>query len=213
MSHFLNTVVDKVFVLNLKRRPDRLALFRKQAENIGLTNYEVFEALDAKALGLSHKDSLIHPGMVGCYDSHVKIMQKCIDEGIESYLVFEDDALFIDGFNFYLDIAWPHIPTDWEFLYLGYTEHHGFNTHLKQINEFVVIPQSVWGTQGFMVRGTDAIKRLLKGLETMIMQIDCQLSQVVLRGKKIKHYCVFPSIVNQQDGRDTDVQVHNMKLP
>ncbi len=205
-KHQLDNIVKSKFLINLKRRPDRLKYALEQFEKIGISDVKLIPAVDANELGLKSNIERIKPGMVGCFESHKLIMKACLDNGIESYVVFEDDPKFIDGFNQLLEMALQQLPSDWEFVYLGCTEHEGFGTHLKQVNDFWVIPNNAWGTQCFMMRGTKTIEKIYKALEVQEMQIDEQLTHMVLRTLGIKHYAVFPSMVNQLFELDSDVQ-------
>jgi GR25 family glycosyltransferase involved in LPS biosynthesis len=76
---FYNT---KKFVINLKKRPERLELIKKEFEYIGFNDVEVFEGID---MG-SH---------VGCAYSHLEIIKKAINENWENVIVFEDDIVFM----------------------------------------------------------------------------------------------------------------------
>lgn len=71
----------KKFVINLKKRPERLELVKKEFEYIGY-DVEVFEGID---LG-SH---------VGCAKSHLEIIKIAMRENLESVVVFEDDIIFM----------------------------------------------------------------------------------------------------------------------
>ena len=209
MQHPFNTLgLDAMFLLNLERRPERRKYADEQFKSIGLTGVKHWPAVDATALGLRSIVKDITPGMIGCYRSHRDIMKHCLDNNINSYIVFEDDPVFIGGFNHFIALAIENIPPDWEFIYWGCHEHKN-GQPLKFINEYWAIPCSVWGTQCFMIRNRQTIQKIYDGLEQMIMQIDCQLSQMVLRDKKINHYAVQPCAVWQKTELESDVQEPN----
>lgn len=212
MTCALNTLgLEKIFCLNLERRPDRKEHAIKQFEKIGLQGVEFVTAVDGKALGLQSTLTDITPGMIGCYESHRNIMRHCIENNIKSYLVFEDDILFIDGFNIFVQMAIEKLPADWEFVYWGCTEHNGFASHEIQINDMWVVPKSAWGTQAFMMRGR-AIKLIYEKLERMQMQIDCQLSLITLPQSGLKYYSVFPSCVEQYWDIGSDIQQRENRI-
>ncbi len=206
-----NLGLEAMFLLNLDRRPDRLVHAAQQFESIKLDGVKRWTAVDANALGLKSMIDGISPGMVGCYKSHRDIMKYCLDNNINSYIVFEDDLIFIPGFNEFLELALPQLPADWEFAYLGCTEHNNGKPY-KFINEFWAIPNSVWGTQCFMIRGRSAIQKIYDGLDQMQMQIDCQLSQIVLRGNGIKYYSIYPITVGQLYELESDIQEREQKI-
>lgn len=203
-----NLGLEAMFLLNLVRRTERRVHAEAQFKSIGLTGVKHWPAVDANALGLKSKLQDITPGMIGCYKSHREIMKHCLDNYIDSYIVFEDDIMFIPGFTEFAELAIEQIPADWEFVYWGCTEHLN-GEPLKHVNDFWAIPNSVWGTQCFMVRGHKTIQKLYDALAEMIMQIDCQLSQIVLKGQKIKHYSVYPIAVGQLYEIGSDVQKRN----
>jgi GR25 family glycosyltransferase involved in LPS biosynthesis len=71
----------KKYVINLKKRPERLELVKKEFDYIGY-DVEVFEGID---LG-SH---------VGCAKSHLEIIKLAMRDNLESVVVFEDDIIFM----------------------------------------------------------------------------------------------------------------------
>ena len=72
----------KKYVINLKKRPERLELIKKEFEYIGFNDVEVFEGIDLN----SH---------VGCALSHLELIKKAIEEDLENVIVFEDDIVFM----------------------------------------------------------------------------------------------------------------------
>lgn len=115
-----------IFVINLKRRPDRLQKFDKQS----YFNYEKIEAVDGRNSSLisenSHvfKKTRLHKlskGEKGCILSHKKILDKMIAENIAICCVLEDDAVFDESYNFIEELK--HIEENiiprCELLYIG----------------------------------------------------------------------------------------------
>jgi len=75
----LNTI--KKYVINLKRRPERLRQIDKEMQYMGW-EYELFEAIDTNSY-------------IGCILSHKAIAQKFLESNEESVMVLEDDAFFM----------------------------------------------------------------------------------------------------------------------
>lgn len=69
------------FIVNLERRPDRLAHIKTEMEYIGW-DYEIFKAVDLNNHG-------------GCTLSHVEILKIAKERGYESVMVIEDDCTFL----------------------------------------------------------------------------------------------------------------------
>jgi hypothetical protein len=103
-----NKVFEKVVVINLARRTDRLESITKQlnAHNI---EFELFEAVDGQELSVT--------GVAACAMSHRAVIEKYKD--CQSLFIFEDDAEFDGDFNAKFDDFMSKLPDDWQMLYLG----------------------------------------------------------------------------------------------
>lgn len=99
---------DRVIVINLQRRSDRLKQFDEQAKKIGF-EYEVHEAIDGKFIG-------IDPIVAGRL-SHIEVLRKI--KPLENVLICEDDAVFRDDFNEVIDEYMADLPPNWDIFYLG----------------------------------------------------------------------------------------------
>lgn len=103
-------------------------------------------------------------GAWGCYRSHLLILEKCLLEGIDSYVVFEDDAGFVPDFTERLDGFVRQLPKDWGLAYLG-GQHLFASKHPPvRISDHVYRPYNVNRTHAFMVRGRDNMKVLYRHL-------------------------------------------------
>jgi len=92
-------------------------------------------------------------GAWGCYRSHLRIVEECLNCNIESVLVLEDDAVFLPGFSENVALFFQHLPSDWEMVYLG---GQLLKSHLRppeKINEHVFRPFNVNRTHAYAVRG------------------------------------------------------------
>jgi GR25 family glycosyltransferase involved in LPS biosynthesis len=103
----VNDYFDKVVVINLDRRTDRMERLGAQLDELGI-EYERFSAVDGKELGIS-------PVIAGTM-SHVAVMKKYPQKNV---LILEDDALFVDNFQERFDEVMQTLPKDWDVLYLG----------------------------------------------------------------------------------------------
>lgn len=102
-----NITEISTFVINLKRRPDRLRnFFTKNKDE--LYPITVFEGVDGKTLQPSHKvqktfssgDYNYRRGIVGCAMSHIKIWKEFITKLSTNYcIVLEDDAELCKDFH------------------------------------------------------------------------------------------------------------------
>ena len=132
--------IKKVFLINLKRREDRLKKFLSN-KNF-LPEFEVFEAIDGKELKYDNNYNLQHfnnkilenkltekinhlkVGELGCFLSHYFIWKKIIELN-NPCLVFEDDAKPSKDFSIKLNnILKKGIPENFDIIWIGLTQHY-----------------------------------------------------------------------------------------
>lgn len=141
---------ERVYVVSLPRRPDRLAGFQEALRKAAwpFKTPEVFPAIDGQKVP--------HPprwtqggGAWGCLMSHQTLIQKCLNENVQSVLLMEDDALPCTDFTTHVTGYLSHLPQNWQMLYLGgqhlYAQHHP----PQAVNEWVVRPFNVNRTHAF----------------------------------------------------------------
>jgi GR25 family glycosyltransferase involved in LPS biosynthesis len=103
----INEYFDKVVVINLDRRADRMEQLDPQLKELGI-EYERFSAVDGKETG-------IDPVVAGTM-SHVAVLKKYKGKRI---LVLEDDAYFVDDFNEKFEEVMQTLPKNADIFYLG----------------------------------------------------------------------------------------------
>lgn len=110
----INTYFDHVYLLNLKRRPDRLSKMQELLTRLNIS-FELIEAIDGKAENLKGN---LDAGILGCHFSHLKILKDIKAKGYERPLILEDDLIAHKNFDSVMQNLWE-IPEDWKMLYLG----------------------------------------------------------------------------------------------
>ena len=103
----INEYFDRVVVINLDRRPDRMEILGPQLDELGI-QYERFSAIDGKERGIS-------PVLAGKL-SHVEVLK---GQNGQKVLILEDDANFVDDFNKKFLEVMQTLPEDWDIFYLG----------------------------------------------------------------------------------------------
>ena len=95
--------IDKVYVINLESRPDRLdEIKRRFAGTILESKLERWDAtngrdMDAKTIAditVPFCNDYCSYGMIGCWLSHYRIWQDVVENGYENVIVLEDDSTF-----------------------------------------------------------------------------------------------------------------------
>ena len=106
----LNDIFDRIVVINLDSRTDRMEFFDKQAKRLGI-KYERFPAVVANPPSL--------PPTWACKESHIQVIKQAVKDNVKRLFVFEDDALFVNDFNEKLEELYAKLPEDWDMFYLG----------------------------------------------------------------------------------------------
>lgn len=133
-----NTYFDKIYCLNLDRRPDRwrntLTSFLQwgvQAERFPAVDgespfvagqYREYLRRLASSGPSSCNPPLASPGALGCLLSHTKILESAIQNRHQRILIFEDDVKFHRSFLAEFQKV-RKLPSNWKLLYLGASQH------------------------------------------------------------------------------------------
>ena len=110
----INRYFDKIFVINLASRPDRLEHFKGECRKHGLSGVERFEGFlkpicDGKA-----------NGNLGCTASHRAILDLICHYKWPRTLVFEDDMnVVVPNLQEQFSKMIEEVPETWQMLYLG----------------------------------------------------------------------------------------------
>ncbi len=115
-----NSPLGKPFLINLRRRPDRLARFRQlQADNgWKLAEPVVVEAVEGDKVGVPTY-FLSGGGAWGCLRSHIAILEYAIMKDLGTIFVMEDDVTWHADAWDRLAAFVEAVPDDWHQLMLG----------------------------------------------------------------------------------------------
>jgi len=125
----------KTYVLNLKRRPDRLINFRR-VNGEELVNFHIFEAVDGQLLTPCHtiqklfesNDYNYRRGLVGCAMSHLLMwLELHTSSYLQGMLIIEDDAILTNNFLYKFSSLLADYPQA-DILFLG---HHPYQKYAK----------------------------------------------------------------------------------
>lgn len=116
----MRDMFDRVYLISLKRRADRLANFRKLQNENGwrLPEVQVFEAIDGNKVGCPtyFREG---GGAFGCKVSHIHCLERACMDDLETVLILEDDATFFPSAWDRLEDFMQAVPSDWDALWLG----------------------------------------------------------------------------------------------
>lgn len=144
---------DRVYCINLSRRDDRLIEFyARLPEDWPFAGVQRYNAIDGKRCNCPSWFTG-GGGAWGCYRSHLRIIERCLNDGIDSVLLLEDDAICCDKFSEVWSNYLVNLPQDWGMLYLG-GQHLNTNAHPpRKINEYWYQANNVNRTHAFALRG------------------------------------------------------------
>jgi len=116
----LNDFFDKIYVINLRRRPDRLEHITKEFNKIK-TEFTLVEAVDGSAIRTNTTvgNGWNYKGVTGCAYSHKKVFLDALKNNFKKILVVEDDNVFSENFNKDFNFFYKQVPKNWDMLYFG----------------------------------------------------------------------------------------------
>jgi GR25 family glycosyltransferase involved in LPS biosynthesis len=208
---YVNTLVDEVYVINLDKDVERLKKINASLENAGI-EYQRFSAIQGSQVS-SHPNltplcSLFcTDGIKGCALSHHAVWKLAIENGYNSVLILEDDAIIPSDINERLREAKIKIPSDWDVIYVGCRffcndEHPVSKVGNRLLNS---VPEEVDGDVKRVKGSAGAHATIYKTsfLQKIIdkkihTHIDLQI-QLWVRELNAKAYGLYPEIVSVND--------------
>jgi hypothetical protein len=114
----ISETFDRVVVINLARRPERLERFWTLLGEWPFKKPQRIEAVDGAAVGVPQGWDK-GPGAWGCLLSHRAVIESAIADGVGTLLVLEDDAYPVKNFSSLVAKFLENVPDDWDGLMLG----------------------------------------------------------------------------------------------
>jgi hypothetical protein len=184
---------DKVFLVNLDRRVDRLENFQNQVDRYDLGEYKRVSAVDGTTINLGKYTNKLRAGELGLLLTNLSIIEEAKQNKYETILIVEDDCNFSEEIK-KVDEYFAVLPSDWDMLYMG----GNHNTHMRvpppvKINDKVVKLHSTYSTHFVGIKNT-----LYEHIESMLSKYQEPLDLSYVRLQKIFNiYSFYPAIANQ----------------
>jgi len=173
----------KKYVINLKRRDDRLKSLKLPFQ------YEVFEATDGKKKFAEFGKM---QGHIGCLDSHRRLFSFAKENNVDTLMVMEDDIEVDENFNEKLENIMIQLPEDWDLLYLG-----GWNVGEKNsYSDLLDVAEKVYTTHAFIVKNK-FFNTIIDSINSRDWKVDVLLSESLPKGKC---FISNPTIAWQREG-------------
>lgn len=130
----LKRYFDRVYLVNLKRRPDRLASVQASLRQCQWPFKWplVFPAVDGNLIP-SPEGWQSGAGAWGCMRSHQQIFEMAMLGGVRNLLVLEDDVCFVPDFAAKVEAFLRIVPEDWDQIMFGgeHVNNNGIPTLIK----------------------------------------------------------------------------------
>lgn len=166
----INQYFDKIYLLNLFRRKDRLEDSKSRLNKSGI-DYEVFNGVDGSVMNhiwsKLNNPHFTNSSYVGCSISHLSIYKDAVSNGYSKILIIEDDNLINKNVHSIFNSL--DIPEWKDLFYLGYiplsedcsmwTYSNGINFH-NTINDKIFSPCNLWGLFAYGI-GIDLMKEMI----------------------------------------------------
>lgn len=181
-----NEFVDKIYCINLDRRPDR---WKRCQEIFAKHNLEVerVSAVDGRTLGKTD----LPPGALGVLRTALGIIKQAKEHGYRNILIFEDDIELEDDFSAKFAEYIPQVPDDWQLIYLGGNNRRESPQASKNVKRVV----RVYGAYAVIIR--DRIyDRLIRKLSKEQEQLDFSYARMQMR---VPTYIVSPYLAWVRD--------------
>lgn len=122
MTRYLD-FFEGVYYINLAQRKDRRELFERRSAKLGITATR-FEAIvpDPEYVQMLYdgQEDTTRAQKIGCTLSHQGIIRLAREKGLKNVLIFEDDCLFLEGFNEKLSLSVRELEGfEWDLFYGG----------------------------------------------------------------------------------------------
>ena len=206
----INTFFDKIYLLNLDTRPDRLVKMQERFRENNIKNYVRFPAIDGRDSKYNkHFNSLKYffetRGAYGVLLSMYYILTNAIQNGYRSILIFEDDAVFHHNFTQIFNNQMKHISADWKLLYLGSSMHTWrIASRCVKRNGFLIPNGTVAGAFALGI-SYKCFPYLLKQIIAFKSAWDLAPLKTINQLFKNQCYVIYPNIV-VADPRDSNIR-------
>jgi GR25 family glycosyltransferase involved in LPS biosynthesis len=187
LKHF-----DKVYCVNLDKRPDRWEQAQKEFSKIGI------EDQVERWSGIENSD-----GNLGCTLSHLSIIKHCKENNLDKVLIFEDDVLFVETDTDKLETAFNELFEigNWDLFYVGVTMDPRTGK-FNRVTDNILRTNFAYTTHAYAVN-SQAYDSMINAWETAMKSnhniVDTTLYNAIVKGRK-KSFVMDPIYAIQQPG-------------
>lgn len=200
----LNNFFDEIYYINLDSRPDKKNFIENQLKkhNINATRFRGFTSDDFLDNPKYKNVDKKYYGRIGCVEAHRALWRDCLNRGVKSVFIIEDDAQFIENFNDVFNQKIKTLPNNWNFLPIGYNRGKSLIyerglVKFKKINSDWESFNGISGSTAWGIKDTTMIELLKFTDMNLFENFDIFLTiSGFFNLKKIKLYSTINPIIN-----------------
>ena len=210
VSFEINSFFDKIYVLNLDHRSDRMTAMKEKLAKNGINNYKRFPAIDGKIKPhIDHWRNLKYffdtPGAYGVLMSAYFIIIDAIMNKYHQILILEDDVIFHKDFTNLFNQKIKSIPPFWKLLFLGSSMHQWrFQQRCKITPDYVIPRGSIPGAFALAIK-SDCYLSLITEIKKMTSSWDLAPIKYINSIFPNQCFVLNPNLIIS-DTRDSDIR-------
>lgn len=226
-------LIDKILIINLDDKKERLDKVMNSLEKLNLKNYaERFSAHTKESELFKEKKGMFCSyfctnGMKGCASSHLATWKKIIDDDLNAAMIVEDDVIFNDNFLELLNEFSKDLPADWDMVLLGCVMKCGAKKKYKlieslhnliynygeneRINDKILNLKTFIGAHAYVLSNKGA-RKILNNIKMKTGHIDLDISDYLYNNPDFKAY-VFSKDIATQVGSISESNVNSGRKP
>ena len=182
---------DKVYVINLKKRKDRLNNFIDQVVKHDLGEFQVFEAFEGGTLNVN---SNLLSGEKGIIRSVIGVIEDAMLNDYSKILIVEDDCEFNENLK-NIETYYSNLPNNWDMLYFGGNHNiHVNSVEPEKINDYVAKLSNTYAAHCIAIK-KDMFKVILESIKNYHHPLDVSYHHLQ---KYFNIYGFYPGIAYQK---------------
>lgn len=211
----------KGYVINLKKRPDRLTRFNTEVSQfLPDINIETVEAIDGSILNPQDKFLLKNVnewnfkhlpekqlrGVIGCCMSHLKCLNKIMNSSENYAIIFEDDCVFRSEKHKKIAnefIKNMKIPEKFGIIYLN--EYAKLTTKKSDFNDYEQIISGLQTAEAYII-SREYAKIVYTNNIKNIGAIDAHMAEMIPKYPEYPHFTLKDNLFIQYDRRDSNIR-------
>jgi GR25 family glycosyltransferase involved in LPS biosynthesis len=187
----------KSFCINLKGARERRHHSEREFAREGI-EVTFVRGIDARQSRLSHDESWITPGHIGCTLSHIMLAEQVRHGDYGVTVIFEDDPVLEPGFKDLLTQKLNTLPYDWDIAMISwFADGSRYDLIDKEIindDWFRLKGGNVWGTCCYAIKGRKGAERLLDCISPITSHVDRMFHESAKAGKLHSYFLTHPLV-------------------